>query len=243
MELDTTKYQAQMRALLQEMPQVFAAEVLMVEARELIKRVLSFLPPKTRSQGRSAVKRDIDRTMQGLDASTFTDPTIRKIILSGDVAAIQRLVDVSPKYAGMVVALFDSALHTSKRSRYGRVAATNKPALVPQPTMVKNYTTSVQNRVGLLKSGYAPAAASLGLALPAWVRSHGSGLGGYDLKVTSAAGTQMLTITHRSGKWPDHRRTIQDALGYRVEAMKKKVALYTAGKWVNLGGTIGRVGG
>jgi len=239
--LDTSKWQAQIRALLLAMPKDFAAELLMIEAKELIRRVVSFIPPKTMSQGRAAVARDIGRTMRALDPSSFTSPEIRKILLSGDVAAIQRLVDVTPGFAGLLVSLFDPSLHTSKRSRYGRVSATNQPALVPQPDLVKGYTRSVQNRVGLLKSGYAAAASALGLSLPQWVRKHGSGLGSYTLAITSASGQQTLTIAHRSGKWPDHRRVIQDALSYRVEAMKTKTARLVAGKWVNLGGTIGRV--
>lgn len=245
-EIDALKYREMMNALVRELPAGLMGEVLRIEAKELIRRVLSFLPPKTQSQGRKAVARDVGHTMRALDPRTFSDPTIKKILLSGDVAAIQRLVDVTPGFAGMIVQLFQPSIHTSRRTGYGRVSSSTPPALIPQPDLVKSYTREVQNRVGLLKSGYGPAAAQLGLSIPGWVSKHAGGsLGSINFEGSGGtiAKTQLITIVHRSGKWPDHPRVVRDAMSYRVEAMKTKVGRLVSGKWVNLGGSIGRVGG
>lgn len=234
MEIDDAVWRQNIQRLVAALPAEFTTQVLRVEAREFLKKLISFLPPKTQTQGRAAVARDVGRTMRALDARTFRDPGVRQIILSGDVAAIQRLVDVTPGFAGMIVELFRPELHTSRRTSYGRVSGATPPALVPQPDLVKNYTKAVQGRVGLLKSGYSPAAAELGVTLPGWVTRHsGSSLGG--ITITTSPTSQVITITNRSGKWPDHARMARDSLRSRAEAIKTKTLRVIEGKAVNLG--------
>lgn len=234
--LDTTKFNAQLEKLILQLPREVLEKALREEAKQFLTKLLSFLPPKTYSQGRAAVARDIGRTMLALDPQKYRDPKIRAILLSGDIGAIQAILPKLGKdFEGLFVALFRPELHTSRRNRYGHVSASNKPNVIPQPDLVKQYLKTVQDRVGMLKAGYLPAAERLGVTMPNWVKKHGARFGGIEIEVGSPGTRTSITITNRGGKWPDHAKFARDALKSRIKSMETKTLRLTKGLAVNLG--------
>jgi hypothetical protein len=143
----------------------------------LAKRLVQFTPPKTRSQGRKAVKRDIERAVTPIRPSDFSSKSIRKLIRARDYAALEVIFSRFERgaMAGFAVVPFTPELHTKRRDRRGRVRKSAKVAS-PDAKEVKAYVAEVQTRVGRGKSGWAKAVTQLGGNVPAWLAKH-SGTG------------------------------------------------------------------
>lgn len=246
--IDSSRFRFQLQRLLAALPKEVAGPVLYEEARQFVRKVVSFLPPKTFAQGRWAVARDIFRTMKAVDPKQFTEKSIIRILRSGDPSSIKSLIDRLPttRGRGYLVHPFSPSIHTSARNKRGIVPRTTIPkiiagtgslALVGQFGHPGQYVRSIQGRVGFLKSGYVKAARKLNVALPSFVaRQPQLGQGSIEVDLKSPAGLH-ITIINRAGRYPDHARFVRDALRSRANAMRTKTLRLLRGKAVNLGFT------
>jgi hypothetical protein len=238
--LDTSLFERRVAALAAQLPREVSGPVLTEEAAQFLRTMLRFLPPRTLAQGRAAASRDVRRAIAALDPRDFKEPSIRRILLSGNMASIQALVDRLPTTRGKRVAPLSPELHTSKRDRRGRVSKRTVPTLVAgrgSSASINRYVRAVQSRVGFLKSGYTAASRRLGVPVPNFIGRHPQvGQGSIDVRLTTGP-EQSITITNRAGRYPGHSRAAADALRSRAAAIRTKTLRLLQGKAVNLGFT------
>lgn len=134
------------------------------------KKLVQFTPPNTRSQGRKAVARDIQRAVTPLRPAGFTSTEIRKLIRKGDHAALEVIFSrfKGGQFAGFKVLPFSPDLHRSKRDSRGRVTKSAKVATT-DAAEVRDYIRQVQNHVGRAKGGWVATVTRLGGSVPEWL--------------------------------------------------------------------------
>jgi hypothetical protein len=234
--IDDAKFRWQMQRLFAALPREVADVALRYEAAAFTRKVVSFLPPKTKQQGELAIRRDIARAIRVLDPAKFDNPRLRKALSQATAAEANEILKNIPAFKGLSVQRMSPALHTSRRNRRGRVPRGTTPALVIGREDVRRYSARVEARAGYLKSGYVPAARALGAALPGWITRHGdAGQGAFLARIGSPGSLHSVTITNRAGRYFDHARMARDALRSRGNALETKVRRLIAGKAVNLG--------
>jgi hypothetical protein len=137
------------------------------------KKLVQFTPPRTRTQGRKAVARDINRAVTAIRPADFTSPDIRKLIRARDYAGLEAVFGRFEKggFAGFRVLPFTAELHRSRRDRRGRVTRSARVA-TPDSPQVRDYIRQVQTRVGRGKGGWVAAVTRLGGSVPEWLLRH-----------------------------------------------------------------------
>lgn len=117
-----------------------------------------------------------------------------------------------------------AALHQKYRRRTtGRVA--KERAIKFKVRNLAAYIKSVQERVGILASGWNAAAAKLGARMPDWIKRHGSSGGSIRIKLSLLE--TRITIANSVkfvGSVKDLARRVQHALNTRAGAMNRQLA-------------------
>lgn len=92
---------------------------------------------------------------------------------------------------------------------------------------LRTYIAGVVAQVGLLASGWLPAAAALGLELPSWISRHGMGHGSY-LNVETLNGRKIRIVNRVpfASSVRDLDRRVQHAADNRAIQMEKQTADY-----------------
>jgi hypothetical protein len=234
--IDDAKFRFQAARLLASLPREVAEVALVYEAAAFTRKVVSFLPPKTRAQGERAIRRDIARAIRAIDPASFDNPRLRKALSQATPEQATAILQNIAAFKGLRVERMDPSLHTHRRNRRGRVPRGTRPALVVGREDLRRYSARVEARAGYLKSGYVPAAAALGAALPSWITRHGDvGQGSIVKRIGGPGSMHHITITNRAGRYFDHARMARDALRSRGNSLETKVRRLLAGKAVNLG--------
>lgn len=159
------------------------------QGRLLFERIMNWrggaiaTPPKTLTQGKKAVQRDIYRAVFPLRAEAFTDVKMRKrvrsVIDKGDHVALQEMARKGVFGIGLkkaFVARFSPKMHQSQRRSRGRVTGNSNRKNYVYATddvdQLKAYSEKVQSRVGQGKGGWASALIKLGGKPAAWIAKH-----------------------------------------------------------------------
>jgi hypothetical protein len=135
----------------------------------------------------------------------------------------------------------DGAAHEARRGRDGRVRGDKPSEYVRDPRYVKSYIKQMQSRVGLLASGFAPAAARLKTSLPAWITRHRQNVGSITVIPRPDKFTIIITNRARHGRANDlsrrmqwvlksgkrHKR-LQNSIRFGIRAALKKSRLQVA---------------
>jgi hypothetical protein len=145
------------------------------EGRQLALRLVKFTPPKTLSQGRKAVARDIQRAVQPLKPAQFDSKRIRQLIRKKDREALEAVFGNFPNTSSLHgVKVIDPNFpedHRKARDRRGRVRKFQR-VVTPDAAKVRDYIKTVQERVGRGRAGWAVALLALGGNTQGWIVRH-----------------------------------------------------------------------
>lgn len=134
----------------------------------------------------------------------------------------------------------DGTAH-EKRRRSGRVTGSKPSEYVRDPRFVKSYVKQMQSRVGLLSSGFAPAASKLRASIPAWIKRHRQQVGTITVIPRPDRFTIIITNNARHGRANDlsrrmqfvlksgkRQKRLQNSIRYGIRAALKKSQLTLA---------------
>jgi hypothetical protein len=210
----------------------------------LMKKVIQFTPPfKTAgapgssdlSVGRAAVRNDIEKTMRPFDPANIRSKRLQAVVEDRDFRAFNIIASRSKdsRLAGSVAAPFDPAFHLNARDARGRVKQKRKPVVMlgGDAARLQSYITSVQDRVGWAKSGWAAAFNLVkdpeGWSLPAYVEKQGTS-GGLVIDERDAEDPSLTAINRTSWsiRKEEGERIKADALFSRIVSITSKIRTY-----------------
>lgn len=223
--------------------------VIKEEARYLVKTFIQFTPPKSASQGRNAVSKDIGKLAVSLDYSKLMAKaneggfykSMARLVRKRETEKLRQLFQnpnlkfyYGRKVMGNYGELADQ--HRKQRNNYGRISKDRM--LAAYSGDVKRLRKEISDRVGWTASGWIPAARATGAQFKKFTDKFGDRSG----TVRSNFGTNpFVDAINRQVKIPDYQRMIDGAIRSRTTTTLKKLDRLMAKKAVNLGFT--RVGG
>lgn len=201
-----------------------AAGVLRQQGRLLFTSVMKLTPPKTLSQGRAAVKRDVVKTVRPITASKIRNQAMRDWYerVKGDKTSDAWRQFIAAAFGpAAVVVPFSPSLHQDNRDRRGRAKRTHYVTL--QAPRVARYIRERQQLVGSAKGGWVSAIKALGGAAPAWA-SRWATKGSFKDNLNSAI--SAFIEGKNASEWAsggDEDRIIDIAMGIRARAIEKNI--------------------
>ena len=223
----TDQLEEQMTRMVEEL-RIAGPKIVKVEAFQLLKAIVRFTHPDSKSQGRRAVQRDIKRAIQPLDPARFVNPRIAEMIRSNNIPAFSSIMRNVPQWKDWEVFEFDRSFHTSARNNRGRVTYQRKRFTLNKRSW-KQYVSSQQAQVGSAKATWNVAYNITGGSnLPEWVASH-MAEGRYATTVSrlDSAHKPMIQITSSAlgiVNDPEFDSALKRALETRVHAMRSKIS-------------------
>lgn len=196
------------------------------EGKQLASRLVRFTPPKTLSQGRKAVARDIERAVTPLKPGNFDSKRIRQLIRKRDHAGLEAVFanfpDRSLLHGVSVVDPRFPAMHQEARDRRGRVRRFQR-VVTPDGDKVRNYIRKVQGRVGRGRWGWAIALQALGGKPQAWVVRHADrGLGRLEDR-SNVEGYIRMENRSEWAKAGDEDRIVANAVRSRTRSVRESI--------------------
>lgn len=184
--------------------------------------------PETFSQGRNAVKADIQRVW--LSPLTFVrnlqnerlKKTLRRAIAGQDFATFNALAAKT----GLKLQLAEvrEDIHQSRRNSRGRVTQKRANLVATSASELNAYIKKVQERVGKAKAGFLPAIRYFGhVNLPAWVTRHGTGRGRYEdtLSNNGIKGAITTINSDKAASSMNSRLRVAERTAQRIEKSLK----------------------
>ena len=180
---------------------------------DLIKRT----PPRTYSQGRKSIGKDIakifwpiktKRILKQMAKSMANDYPSDHFNVDGDMGRM-------------------AALHASNRSSRGRVRRflpKEQRQYVPMAAY-KRFRTHLQKRAGTLKAGWLPAAEAFGAKSPAWIRRNQKRHGRFKLSMNKKGTGYLLAVNSVRFSPPVLTRITKAALKRRERDLTKGIHL------------------
>lgn len=160
---------------------------LRLQARMLVQELMRRTPPfrgkgspkgaTDRQVGETAVKRDINRAIEGLDPKGWRDAAIKKAFEDRDAPRVQAILrNIRSNKRLNVSTAFAPSMHTNQRRSRGRVLSDKHEATLDYGAWLL-YRDKVVARVGKLKASWAAAGVVLGAKIPDYVARHGTNNG------------------------------------------------------------------
>lgn len=218
-KLDATKYRNDLNQFVDKLG-ADSTLLLKEEMRLLLRDIQRLTPPKTLAQGRKTIAKDMTRVAAPLDAAKIEFPRMAAVVAKRDHEAVRAIA--KNQKSGF---FFNrKLLVTEEEIRTAHLSARNRRGRVPRDIgnmaflgLWKKYTTSIQNRVGYARAGWAQAAAGVGLKLPSWVSKHaGYAKGAY--KAPTVADLE-IAATNRSSKLDRYGEIVDAAMKLRVKSL------------------------
>ena len=163
MQLEAKVEAAQFMAAFNEYRQlvkVMPSKALTFQGRKLFELVAKNTPPRNLSQGRKAVKRDVERAVQPIKPDTFRNPEVQKMVRQRDYAGLHEFAQRASGGRWDIVP-FEEKLHKERRDKRGRVRK-GSGLLTPDTDKVREYISKLQSHVGMGRGGWAASILSLG---------------------------------------------------------------------------------
>ena len=193
--------------------------ILREQARGVLRKVIDWTPPggkkatgqSAKKRGEACVERDILKLMQPWTPLRLPADILRAAGMFVDEPSSQ-----SP-----------AAIHKANRTKTGRVRRAITPRIKVKKADLAKLIRDKKRMVGFLASGWKPAAALLGVAVPAWVSRHSApGVG----SIRSTASSIEVTATNKVDGAPalDMERRVQSALDSQAAAMVRRIESYAA---------------
>jgi hypothetical protein len=197
------------------------------EGRLLATRLVRFTPPKTRSQGRKAVARDIQRAVRPLRPADFSSLRIRKLIRKRDYAGLEAVFERFPQGSELhgvsVVEPRFPDMHEEARGSRGRVLKFQK-RVTPDADKVRAYTKTVQERVGRGRSGWAVSLLALGGRPSGWILRHAKRDTGAFMDRVDSTGYMRMENRSEWAEAGDEDRIVANAIRSRTRSVRESIA-------------------
>lgn len=191
-----------------------SGKVVQIEGRALLKEVFRQTPPPNQLQGREKVKSDLRKVFMPLDSTDFSaakrahkaklraakrirknveDDNLRELwVTRGGVVFYTDAANFKPDASIEEL----KKIHQSKRNQYGRVSGVGQRVVKRSPkeayinrvaikrSLFNKYQRQVLQKVGTMRSGFAPALQKLSVSVPGWVSrafktSHGAAVANF----------------------------------------------------------------
>lgn len=250
--MDVSRFNAALLDLRSVIGVEMGEQLLREEAAQLIKTTIWISNRKT-TQGsklgttgkairEAVVKRAITATMNPCTADNFRVPWMKTVIgrlnQSGDLDKANRFFATrkSGRFRGAKAVSFSRDHHKSNiRQSDGRTNFTNYRIIAGMDHVkLANYIREQQSHVGFNFAGFLPAAANLGLKLPAWVSRHGGAPGSFSATL-GAGGVQSIQFINAASKGEGLKSSFRDAVISRGRTMAMKAGRILNGHATNLG--------
>ncbi len=203
-----------------------------VQGRLLAERCQSFTPPRNVGQGKAAVARDITTIFRPLSHTTFTNPSIRKIVRTDDRPAWDKVAlnfRGSHNLQNTKAIGFSSDWHKRNRmsrgrGRQGKGGNIGVVTLGPEGRQARRYLKSTQKHVGWARAGWNAGIMGLGgVVNTPWVSRHGMGSGSL-INGTNSPDPFVRVINSTSwakyGSMGEGNRIINNAISARSRDME-----------------------
>lgn len=219
------------------------------EGRYLTQLFIKFTPPKSKSQGVGAVRKDIGKMAAVLDYSALQAKakpgslyeSMARMVRRRQTEALNNLFR-NPKisYWGGRRVLGDvtqiAEVHLRSRNAYGRIP--KDIALAGYKTDLRRYRKAIEDRVGYAAAGWIPSARATGASFKKFTEKIGQNAGAATFWFGRASERPpFLLAINRSVKIPGYQTKIDAAFKSRTSTTVKKIERLMAGKAVNLGFT------
>lgn len=145
------------------------------QARMLSARCQDFTPPRNVGQGNAAVMRDLTRIYFPQSPKTYTNKSVRRIVMRDDRAAWDR---ASPNFSGPLrntrAITFSESWHQQNRNNRGRGRSVKTVVtLGPQASLARAYMKKIKARVGWAKAGWNMGIIAFGgQVAEGWINRH-----------------------------------------------------------------------
>jgi hypothetical protein len=195
------------------------------ECGRLLRVIIAKTPPRTKSQGLAAVKRDILNVARPIRPKDIgANRATRRALASGDVDAVQTALDAltGGDFAGRRAVILTPAMHQAARDRRGRVRKDLNQAAI-NAGEVRQYIKTVQQRVGMAKGGWAKGARATRASVPQWASRH-SRVAGVTDRLNNLL-RPSITVINRSS-WVNRReaeRIVGNAMTSRRRSIESRI--------------------
>lgn len=210
-QVNTVQFEAAMQRLRQGVRAGFIDPqygLLPVQARLLAERCQTFTPPRNVGQGKAAVARDITTIYRPLSQTTFTSPSVKKIVRRDDRPAWNKMAlnFRGVHNLGNTTAIgFDGGeLHKRWRNKRGRTYRAKYGnigyvTLGPEGRQVRRYIGDKKKMVGWARAGWNAGIIGFGGTVKTpWVSKHGLGQGSF---VNGTASPDPFVQVANSTSW------------------------------------------
>lgn len=232
--VNTVGFEAAMQRLKEGVRQGFINPqygLLPTQARLLAERCQTFTPPRSVGQGKAAVARDITTIYRPLSHTTFTQPSIKKIVRRDDRPAWNK---VALNFRGShnlqnttAIGFDDGALHKKWRTKRGKTARAKYGnigfvTLGPEGRQARRYIADKKKMVGWARAGWNQGIIGFGGTVKTpWVSKHGLGQGGFVNGTTSPdPWVQVYNSTSWAKQSNEGGRIIRNAIVARSRDME-----------------------
>lgn len=193
-----------------------------------LEAIIRLTPPKSKSQGTMAVRRDIYRAVQPFNVSDFRNKRLEKIVRQRDYAAFDafaRNIRGNDKLKNVRGAPFDPRLHQDKRDNRGRVRSEAKPWFLlgrADRGALRKYLRKKTGNVGIAAAGWLRALHLLGGRESQFVERHGEGFGSVidDRANVTNPSVTAINRTPWARRKDEAQRIITNAQAGRIGAMR-----------------------
>lgn len=204
--------------------------LLPTQARLLAERCQTFTPPRNVGQGKVAVARDVTNIFRPLSHTTFTNPSIKKIVRTDDRPAWNKVAENfkgSHNLQNTKAIGFSPAWHTQNRNKRGRgyrakYGNIGVVTLGPEGREARKYLKQKQKMVGWARAGWNAGLIGFGGTVKTgWVSRHGLGQGSF---VNGSASQDPFVQVINSTSWAkqskEGERIIRNAITARARDME-----------------------
>jgi hypothetical protein len=231
--VNTVQFEAAMQRLKEGVRRGFIDPqfgLLPVQARLLAERCQTFTPPRSVGQGKAAVARDITNIYRPLSHTTFTQPSIRKIVRTDDRPAWNKVAlnfRGSHNLNNTTAMGFTPEWHKRNRTRRGRGVHAKYGnlgfvTLGPEGRQVRRYISEKKKMVGWARAGWNAGIIGFGGSVSTpWVSKHGLGQGSFENGTASPDPfVRVINSTSWAKRSNEGGRIIRNAIQARSRDME-----------------------
>lgn len=146
---------------------------------------------------------------------------IKRYVKKKNQTALESINESIPTMKHYKFASMSPSLQQQWKRKHNYDVRTEQGLITLDMPAWKRHLKVLEDRVGMLKSGWGKVLAALGSRVPAWIRRHinGYNFGTLDMKVTAEDGKPSITISNITGK--GDKDVVEQAMARQVGKMKR----------------------